>query len=99
MHGVSFKCGQLALLLVQAALERRPDVLEVGVSETGQGQEFVGQLLARAEGGQDALDVGDGGEHLTRLDLGDLALRDSTAAGEPFAGKASGFAGISERRG
>lgn len=90
VRGVSLKRGQLALLLVQAAFEGRPDVLELGVGKTRQGQELVGQVWPDTQSRQYALDVGNGGEYLARLDLRDLALRDAAAACESFAGEASG---------
>ena len=96
MSGIGFKGGQLALLLVQAAFEGGPHAFKVGVGKAGQSHESVSEVLPCAQGGQDALDVGDGGEHLARLDLGDLALGDAAPGSQTFAGEASGFPGLTQ---
>jgi len=93
---VGLKGGQLALLLVQAVPEGGPDALKLGVGQTGQGEQLIGQVTSGAQGGQDALNVGDGGKDLARLDLGDLALRDATPSREAFASEANGLTGISQ---
>jgi hypothetical protein len=52
--------------------------------------------LSCAQGGQDALDVGDGGEHLAGLDFGNLALGDTGPSGQAFAGEAGGISGLTQ---
>jgi hypothetical protein len=96
MSGIGFEGGQLALLLMQAPFERGPDVLELSIGQPGQGQEFVGEVLSSAQGGEDTFDIGGGGEHLTCFDFGNLALGDAAPGGKTFAGEANGLAGISQ---
>lgn len=66
---IGLKRSQLALLLVQATLERGPYVLELGIGKPGQGDELSSAFPAEPESREYALDVGSGREHLARLDL------------------------------